>query len=163
GAGASRGAPLAARPPLGPVAQPHPARPPIPAAGSERGAPPPPPGGAAPPPAHLPPGGGGAGPPRAPPAPPPPPPPPPPPRAPADAVIVFTGGTTDQPRGVRLGHGALGHYLSHLAAVVAGLQAERFLADTPQQVLYALRLGKSVYVTRGRRDRRARDVLRLVR
>jgi acyl-CoA synthetase (AMP-forming)/AMP-acid ligase II len=80
-----------------------------------------------------------------------------------DAAIVLTGGTTGRPRGVRLSHAALEHSIGHLASTVAGLQTERLLADTPQQVLYGLRLGKSVFVGRGRRDRRARHALHMIR
>lgn len=80
-----------------------------------------------------------------------------------DAVIVFTGGTTSMPKGVRLSHGALDHYLSNIRNVLADYHVERFLADTPQQVLYALRLGRSAFTTKGRKRKRAASVLRLVR
>ena len=79
-----------------------------------------------------------------------------------DAVIVFTGGTTQAPKGVRLSHQALQHYLTNIRSVIDDVPVDRFLADTPQQVLYALRLGRSAFTTRGRRERRARHVLRLI-
>jgi len=43
------------------------------------------------------------------------------------------------------------------------MKIDRFLADTPQQMLYAMRLGKTVFVTRGRQEKRARHILHLVR
>jgi len=85
-------------------------------------------------------------------------------RAPSDdGVLIFTGGTTDAPKGVRLGHGALDHYITHISSVLEGLSFERFLADTPQQVLYALRLGRTAYITQGRKKRRAMNILRWIR
>ncbi len=80
-----------------------------------------------------------------------------------DAVLVFTGGTTAVPRGVRLSHGALERYLANIASVIEGAKVESFLADTPQQVLYALRLGKSASTTYGRKKRRAAHVERTIR
>lgn len=80
-----------------------------------------------------------------------------------DAVLVFTGGTTSAPKGVRLSHGALDHYLGNIRHVLADCQVDRFLADTPQQVLYALRLGRSALTTKGRKRKRARHVLELIR
>ncbi len=80
-----------------------------------------------------------------------------------DAVLVFTGGTTSAPKGVRLSHGALEHYLSNIRHVLGDCHVERFLADTPQQLLYALRLGRSAFTTKGRKRKRAANVLDLVR
>ena len=80
-----------------------------------------------------------------------------------DGILIFTGGTTDMPKGVRLGHGALDDYIAHISSVLEGLQFERFLADTPQQVLYALRLGKTAYITKGRKNKRARNILQWIR
>lgn len=86
------------------------------------------------------------------------------PRAPEDdGVLVFTGGTTANPKGVRLSHKALAHYLGNIEQVVRELEVRRFLADTPQQVLYALRLGMTAYVTRGARKKRVANVWELVR
>jgi acyl-CoA synthetase (AMP-forming)/AMP-acid ligase II len=79
-----------------------------------------------------------------------------------DGVLVFTGGTTANPKGVRLSHGALAHYLANIEQVVRELDVGRFLADTPQQVLYALRLGMTAYVTRGARRKRAASIWELV-
>ena len=80
-----------------------------------------------------------------------------------DGILIFTGGTTDMPKGVRLGHGALDDYIAHISSVLEGLSFERFLADTPQQVLYALRLGKTAYITKGRKKKRARNILQWIR
>ena len=80
-----------------------------------------------------------------------------------DGILIFTGGTTDLPKGVRISHGAIDDYLSHIACAIEGLTVEHLLADTPQQVLFALRLGKTAYVTKGRKQRRAAHVLSLVR
>jgi acyl-CoA synthetase (AMP-forming)/AMP-acid ligase II len=79
-----------------------------------------------------------------------------------DGIIIFTGGTTSLPKGVRLGHGALGHYLHNIAGIAEELGITRFLADTPQQVLYALSLRRQVLVTKGRTRRRARFVLKAI-
>lgn len=81
----------------------------------------------------------------------------------AEGVLVFTGGTTQTPRGVQLSHQALDRYLARIQTVIEQERIDRFLADTPQQVLYALRLGRTAFVTRGRKQRRAAHVLSLVR
>jgi len=80
-----------------------------------------------------------------------------------DGILIFTGGTTSLPKGVRLGHAALGDYIANISSVVQGLSLERFLADTPQQMLYALRLGKTAWISRGRKRKRARTVLGRIR
>ncbi len=77
-----------------------------------------------------------------------------------DVVVIFTGGTTSLPKGVRLSHGAVGQSLSNIAALADGA-GTAMLADTPQQVLYGLVLGMEVYVTRGRMQRRASMVREL--
>ncbi len=80
-----------------------------------------------------------------------------------DGILIFTGGTTSLPKGVRLSHDALGAYISNISSAIEGMALENFLADTPQQVLYALRLGKTAYTTKGRKQKRAKYVLDLVR
>jgi acyl-CoA synthetase (AMP-forming)/AMP-acid ligase II len=76
-----------------------------------------------------------------------------------DVTIIFTGGTTSLPKGVRLSHGSVGHTLANIEALAADTDSSAMLADTPQQVLYGLVLGKEVVVTRGRMQRRAAMVL----
>jgi acyl-CoA synthetase (AMP-forming)/AMP-acid ligase II len=80
-----------------------------------------------------------------------------------DAIMVFTGGTTSKPKGVRLAHRALGPFVENISHAVHDLPIHHFLADTPQQVLYALMLGKTAYVTKGRAAKRAETVLKLIR
>jgi len=79
-----------------------------------------------------------------------------------DGLLIFTGGTTSLPKGVRLSHGALDAYIANITSAVADLTLENFLADTPQQVLYALRLGRTAHITKGRKARRARLVRELI-
>lgn len=80
-----------------------------------------------------------------------------------DGVIVFTGGTTREPKGVRLSHGALAAYMAGVARVAGDVAFERFLADTPQQALYGLSMGKTVFTTPARKARRAASTLALLR
>jgi acyl-CoA synthetase (AMP-forming)/AMP-acid ligase II len=80
-----------------------------------------------------------------------------------DALIVFTGGTTQAPKCVRMGVAAIGHYLDTILEVLDHMQSEAFLADTPPQVLYALRRGQTAFVNKGRKQTRPRRVSRLVR
>lgn len=78
-----------------------------------------------------------------------------------DALMLFTGGTTTQPKGVRLGHRAVAGYLDHIAQVIEDAPPfHTLLADTPQQALYAIRLGKTAAPSKGRKERRARDLWR---
>lgn len=79
-----------------------------------------------------------------------------------EGVLVFTGGTTRAPKGVLISHGALSHYLANIQGVIEKLNVTKFLADTPQQVLYALRLGKTAYITKGTRKRRADSIWELL-
>jgi acyl-CoA synthetase (AMP-forming)/AMP-acid ligase II len=79
-----------------------------------------------------------------------------------DVAIIFTGGTTSLPKGVRLSHGAVAHTLDNIAMLAAGTGAETLIADTPMQALFGLALGKKVLATRGRTRRRASLVRSLV-
>lgn len=80
----------------------------------------------------------------------------------SDAVIIFTGGTTKYPKSVRLSHAALESYLKNISKVIENHLVANFLADTPQQILYAIRLEKTAYVTKGKTKKRARSVFELV-
>lgn len=74
------------------------------------------------------------------------------------AAIVFTGGTTSEPRGVCLSQGALQVYLTSIGELLEGRQIESFVADTPQQILYGLYLGVGVWVPRRQGRKRARCI-----
>lgn len=80
-----------------------------------------------------------------------------------DAIVVFTGGTTSLPKGVRLSTDAFLQYFSHVSSIIEEIQIETFLADTPPQVLYALLHGFTIYITKGLKGKRARYVLELIR
>lgn len=93
----------------------------------------------------------------------------------SDLSIIFTGGTTSMPKGVRLSHESAMHAVSNIAALARETlgrplepgpiddgKPRTMLADTPQQVLYGLVLGQEVLVTRGRMQRRAAMVRDLV-
>ncbi len=79
-----------------------------------------------------------------------------------DVAIIFTGGTTSLPKGVRLSHGSVSHTLANIEALASEADSRAMLADTPMQVLYGLVLGKEVMVTRGRMQRRAAMVRDLI-
>ncbi len=83
------------------------------------------------------------------------------PRRGADlAVIVFTGGTTENPKGVCLSHEALAYYLASIEKITQRYAISTFVADTPQQILYGLYLGVGVWVPAGRDSRRASRIAR---
>ena len=66
-----------------------------------------------------------------------------------EALMVFTSGTTGAPRGVIHTHGNLGHFLAHVKAVVDGLPVSTYLAETPQQIFYALLMRSTCYLVKG--------------
>jgi len=75
-----------------------------------------------------------------------------------DAVLVFTGGTSDLPKCVRVGVAGLEAFLANIFDAIDGLAGAAFLADTPPQLLYGLRKGQTVHVAKGRKQARARHV-----
>ncbi|MCW5695729.1 MAG: acyl--CoA ligase [Bauldia sp.] len=79
-----------------------------------------------------------------------------------DVSIIFTGGTTSSPKGVRLSHDAVVKAMANIAAIAVRNPGRTFIADTPQQTLYGLALGQEVLVTRGRIERRAAMVRGLI-
>ncbi|MFU8807220.1 MAG: class I adenylate-forming enzyme family protein, partial [Bradymonadaceae bacterium] len=77
----------------------------------------------------------------------------------ADNLIVFTGGTTEIPKGVRVSNTGAAALMGNIGALIDDLPSfKKFLADTPQQVLFALCLGREVMTTKGRKAKRARYV-----
>lgn len=79
-----------------------------------------------------------------------------------DLVVIYTGGTTSVPKGVRLSHGAVDHILNHIGSLAASTNSQSMIADNPQQVVFGLSLGIEVLVTRGRVQRRAKMVRELI-
>ena len=81
------------------------------------------------------------------------------PRGPSDeAAIVFTGGTTSDPRGVVHTHDSLAAFMRVIDQVVSHTPAENLLADTLPQVICALGLGRTAFVTPHRIEKRARYI-----
>jgi len=76
--------------------------------------------------------------------------------------IVFTGGTTARPRGVRLSHRAVRAYLAALAQLPEWPGVRSVIADHPQQVLYGLAHGKTVYLSPARSAARPQHTARLL-
>jgi acyl-CoA synthetase (AMP-forming)/AMP-acid ligase II len=79
-----------------------------------------------------------------------------------DVTIIFTGGSTSLPKGVRLSHGGVSHTLDNVETLAAHTGTGTLIADNPQQVLFGLVMGKEVLVTRGRMQRRAEMVRQLI-
>ncbi len=78
------------------------------------------------------------------------------------AFIIFTGGTTSVPKGVRLSHRAVRAYVDALAAIPEWDDIRSFVADQPQQVMYGLAHNKTVYVAPVRSKRHSQVVADLL-
>lgn len=66
-----------------------------------------------------------------------------------DALIVFTSGTTSAPKAVVHTHGNLPHWLGAVQSLVGDVQLDSYLAETPQQIFYALLLGVACHLVPG--------------
>ncbi len=85
------------------------------------------------------------------------------PRAPSDpALVMFTSGTTAAPREVQHSHASLAAFLGGVGALVEGLDVRSYLAETPQQIFYALLLDATCHVVRGTGERRLKRTLDLM-
>ena len=79
-----------------------------------------------------------------------------------ESIVVFTGGTTSAPKCVQFSCSALGHFLSHIHKAIGHCNITNFLADTPPQALYAIKMGYTAYINKGRKLKRARSMLQLI-
>ena len=78
------------------------------------------------------------------------------------AFVVFTGGTTEKPKGVQLSHRAVRAYLAGLTQLPEWGHVASLVADHPQQVLYGLAHGKAVYLSPARASARAEHTANLL-
>lgn len=78
-------------------------------------------------------------------------------------LVIFTSGTTARPKGVVHSHGSLSAFLEHVAALVEDLPFASCLAETPQQMFYALLRGATCHVVRGHGPGRAAAALGALR
>jgi acyl-CoA synthetase (AMP-forming)/AMP-acid ligase II len=67
-----------------------------------------------------------------------------------EAVVLFTSGTTAEPRGVVHSHGSLAALLDAVRSAVSGLDFSSYVAETPPQLFYGLALGAVCHVAPGR-------------
>ena len=79
-----------------------------------------------------------------------------------EAIVVFTGGTTSAPKCVLFSCRALEHFLNHIHKAIGHCKITHFLADTPPQALYAIKMGYTAYINKGRKLKRARSMLQLI-
>lgn len=79
-----------------------------------------------------------------------------------EAIVVFTGGTTSAPKCVQFSCSALEHFLNHIHQAIGHCNITNFLADTPPQALYAIKMGYTAYINKGRKLKRARSMLTLI-
>ncbi|MEZ4316795.1 MAG: class I adenylate-forming enzyme family protein [Myxococcota bacterium] len=77
-----------------------------------------------------------------------------------DALIVFTSGTTSAPKAVIHTHGNLPHWLTAVRTLVGDLDLDSYLAETPQQIFYALLLGVTCHLVPGTGEARVAKAAR---
>jgi acyl-CoA synthetase (AMP-forming)/AMP-acid ligase II len=66
-----------------------------------------------------------------------------------EALVVFTAGTTSEPRGVVHTHGSLAAFLDHVASAAWDPPFSSYVAETPPQAFYGLAMDAVCYVARG--------------
>jgi acyl-CoA synthetase (AMP-forming)/AMP-acid ligase II len=79
-----------------------------------------------------------------------------------EALVLFTSGTTASPRVVVHTHGTLAAFLAHVEQAVSGLHVSSYLAETPQQLFYALLLDATCHVVSGVGEARLGRTLQLL-
>jgi acyl-CoA synthetase (AMP-forming)/AMP-acid ligase II len=80
----------------------------------------------------------------------------------SDLAIIFTSGSTSEPKGVRLSHASVEMFMASIATFAREAGGRSLIADNPQHLLYGLMFGYEVLVTRGRLQRRAAMVRRMI-
>ncbi len=77
-------------------------------------------------------------------------------------IVVYTGGTTQAPKGVLHTHGSLEAFLENIGAMGSLDGLSRMVVDTLPQALYALFLGAEAWLAQGRGPARATHVWSLL-
>jgi acyl-CoA synthetase (AMP-forming)/AMP-acid ligase II len=80
-----------------------------------------------------------------------------------DSAIIFTGGSTGQPKGVRLSHGSIARIVANVGGIASASRTKTYIADNPQQVVFGLVFGNEILVARGPMKKRAAYILGLLR